>query len=122
MSSAFKPNILTLKADGAISRGMVVKAGSDKEHVAKATAATQLLVGLCMNDPDAAEAKTEVALPGGGGVAKLGGTVAFGDLLTADSNGKCVATTTAGNRWIAVAMADGVDGDLIGAHVSAGLI
>lgn len=119
MSSYAEPKILAFKAAGAISQGMVVKPGADKSHVAKATAATDKNIGLAMCDTLNAEEIIEVALPGGGGKALLGGSVSFGDLLTADSNGKLVATTTANDRVIAMAMEDGVANDLISAHVVA---
>lgn len=41
-----------------------------------------------------------------GGIGKViaGGTIVAGDRLTADANGKAVATTTAGNKVIGVAL------------------
>lgn len=120
MSSYSEVKVLAFKADGAISQGMAVKAGSDNKHVAKATAATQKIIGLAWSSPEAAEDTMEVALPGGGGKGLCGDTVSFGDLLTADSAGKLVATTTGNDRVIAVAMEDGVVGDLISVEVIAG--
>lgn len=48
------------------------------------------------------------------GIAEVeyGGNVTRGDLLTSDANGKAIATTTAGNRIIGIAMASGVSGDI----------
>lgn len=117
MASFMEPNILAFKADGAMSQGMAVKAGSDREHVAKSTAATDKIVGLAFSSPTAAGETMEVCLPGGGGKGLCGGTVAFGDLLTADSGGKLVATTTANDRVVAIAMEDGVVNDLIAVNV-----
>lgn len=120
MSGHANANCLTFKADAAISKGMAVKAGSDRNHVAKATAATQKIIGLAMNDAATAEDKVEVALPGGGAKGLCGDTVSFGDLLTADSAGKLVATTTANDKVVAQALEDGVVGDLIAVSVTMG--
>jgi len=119
MSVHAPSNVLTFKCDGAISKGMVVKPGTDKDHVAKSVLATSKNLGLAMNTTTAAEDKVEVALPGGGAKGLCGDTVSFGDLLTADSAGKLVATTTANDRVVAVAMEDGVADDLISVHVVA---
>lgn len=117
MSSYAQPNVLTFKADGVIIKGAAVKAGSDKAHVAIAAAATDKIVGIALNATTAAEDLVEIALPGGGSKAKAGGTVSFGDLLTADADGKLVATTTANNRVVAIAMEDAVVDDLFSVHV-----
>ena len=117
MSSHACPNVLTFKAGGAIPKGSVVKPGADREHVAKATAATDKSFGLAQNAAAAAEDLVEVALPGGGAKALAGGSISFGDLLAADSNGALVATTTANDRVVAVAMEDAVAGDLFSCHV-----
>lgn len=122
MSSRKRECALTFKAAAAITKGLAVKGGADGEHVAKSVLATDKSIGLALNDAPTAEDKVEVALPGGGGVAKLGGTVAFGDLLAPDTAGKLVATTTPGDRYIAMAMDAGVADDLIGVEVVAGLI
>lgn len=122
MSAIAMPNVLTFKAGAAISKGMVVKPGADDQHILKSALATSKNFGIAMNDATTADDKVEVALPGGGAKALLGGTVAFGDMLTSDANGKCVATTTPGDRVIGVAMQDGVANDLIAAHVVSFLI
>jgi hypothetical protein len=122
MSAHLQPNALTLKCDAAIAKGMAVKPGTDRDHVVKSSVATSLSIGLAMNTTTTAEDKVEVALPGGGAKALLVGSVSFGDLLAPDSTGKLVATTTPGDRYIAMAMEDGVAGDLIAVHVVAGLI
>lgn len=118
MSAHAPANVLTYKADGAISKGMVVKPGSDRDHVAKSVLATSKNFGIAMNTVTTAEDKVEVALPGGGAKGLLGGTVSFGDLLTADSAGKLVATTTANDKVVAQAMEDGVVDDLIAVMVA----
>lgn len=120
MASHLKEKCLAYKAAGAISRGMAVKPGADRSHVAKATAATDKIIGLAISTTENAEETIEVAHPGGGAVALLGDTVSAGDLLTADANGKLIATTTANNKIIAQALEDGVLNDLIAVNVIVG--
>lgn len=122
MSAHFQPNVLTFKADGAIAKGKCVKPGTDKDHVVVSALATSKNVGLAMNTVTTAEDKVEVALPGGGAKGLLAGSVSFGDLLTPDSSGALVATTTPGDRYVAMAMEDGSAADLIAVHVIVGLI
>ena len=118
MSSIFPPKVLTFKAGATgIVKGCVVKPGADNQHVLVSAAATDKNFGISLNAAAAAEDKVEVALPGGGAKALLGGTVAFGDYLTADASGKLVATTTANDKVVAQAMEDGVLNDLIAVHV-----
>lgn len=59
-----------------------------------------------------------------GGVAKvkLGGTVAPGDKLTSDGNGKWVKTTTDTNHYGAVAEQIGVANDIIPVTIERGMI
>ena len=117
MSSYAQPNVLTFKAGAAIPNGSVVKPGADNAHVLKSVLATSKNFGIAQNAASAAEDKVEVALPGGGGRALAGGSISFGDLLTADTNGALVATTTANDRVIAIAMEDASSGDLFSVHV-----
>ena len=104
------------KSDGVIAKGKAVKMGTDEKHVAKATAATDKVVGLCMGDVAAADDACEVAMFGGA-KGLLGGVVAAGDFLVADANGALVATTTANDKVIAQALEAGVADDLIGVLV-----
>jgi hypothetical protein len=112
MSVSREPQILAFKADGVLSKGMVVKAGSDGMHVAKSVLATSKHKGICQNDVDTAGDIVEVAMLGGGAKGLAGGTIADGDYLTADANGKLVATTTPGDHVIATAMESAVAGDI----------
>lgn len=114
MASFPAVNPTSYKADGAISRGMAVKAGSDKSHVAKATAATQKILGIALDTTTAAEDCVDVAHPGGGAPGLLGGTVVAGDFLTADSAGKLVATTTANDHVVGQALEGGDANEIIG--------
>ena len=78
-----------------------------------AEGATDLVVGVLQNTPDAAEQ----AVYAFGGVAKVkaGGAVGVGAWVTTDGNGKGVATTTDGDIVIGrhIGTAAGADGDLI---------
>lgn len=122
MASYMAPKVLTFKAGGAIKAGCAVKAGADNQHVVECTAATDKSIGIAQNAAASAEDKVEVALPGGGAKAKLGGTVSFGDLLAPTTDGSLIATTTPGDRYVAVAMEDGVVNDIASSQVSVGLI
>ncbi len=117
-SSHSNPRIVTLKATAAIALAyLAVKPGADNEHAQVAAAATDKIIGISQNAPTTADDPLEIALPGGGGRAKLGGSVSFGDYLTSDADGKLIATTTANDRVIAKAMSDGVLNDVIGVEV-----
>lgn len=117
MSSYAEPKCLSFKAAGAIPKGSAVKAGADNAHVAKATAATDKIIGIALNDAAAAEDVVEVGLPGGGAAGLAGGTIAFGDLLTSNASGALVATTTANDRVVGIAMDAAVVNDLFSVHV-----
>lgn len=74
---------------------------SAEGEVTLATAATQLLMGALTNKPKLGETAV-VSMKHGGGTAKViaGGVLALGDFLTADGNGKAIATTTPGDEII----------------------
>lgn len=120
MSAYLQEKALSYKADGAISRGMAVKIGSDSKHVAKSVLATNKHVGIAISTVTTAEDTIDVAHPGGGAAGLLGGSVSAGDLLTSDTAGKLVATTTANDKIIAQALEDGVENDLIAVNVIVG--
>jgi hypothetical protein len=101
-------------ADLSAKQYFIVKQDTVQETVVLASAATDVLVGVLQNKPKSGE-NAEVCLRSAGGTSKikLGGTVSAGDHLTADSNGKAVATTTGADEVIGRALFDGVDGDVI---------
>lgn len=72
--------------------------------------ATNLLVGVLQNEPKSGEGA--LVRHAGTTKVKAGGTIAIGDYVTSDANGKAVATTTAGDvvmgRAIEAAVADDV--------------
>ncbi len=116
MASTFKPGIQTFKCDGALTKGMVVKAGSDKNHVAKATSSTDKILGFAQSTTANAEELVEVALQGGA-KALASGNVAFGDFLTADSSGAAITTTSSGDHVVAQAMDSAVAGDVFDSFI-----
>lgn len=123
MASTFKPNIQIFKCDAVVTKGQPVKFGTDSEHVAKATAATDHMIGIAQNTTTAAEDLVEVALPGGGAKALCAtGGVTRGDILTADASSNCATTTTNADRCVAVAMDSAVSGDLFDVFVQVGIV
>lgn len=109
--------LLSFKVAAATSRGYAVKPGSSKEQVAVVTAATDKAIGILQNTTTATDEVAEVALPGGGAIAKLGGTVSFGDILGFATDGRLVKVANTSDRVIAMAMQDGVANDLIAVEV-----
>ncbi len=123
MASFQQSNVLTFKCGGVIAKGSVVKPGADADHVVVSAAATSKNLGIAMNTTTTAEDLVEVAFPGGGAKAKLGsGGCAIGDLLTSDASGTLVVTTTPGDRYVAMALADGAENDLVSVVMVTGLI
>jgi hypothetical protein len=72
-------------------------------------------------DGSVTKATGSVVLSGGCKV-KLAGTVAPGDRLTTDSNGKWIATTTDHQFYGCVALAIGASGDMVDVFVERGMV
>ncbi len=117
MATSLAPKIQAYKADAAITKGMAVKLGSDFKHVAKGAAVTDDCVGIAQSTVTTAEDVVEVAVPGGGAKGLCQTTIVAGTLLVSHTDGKLKPVATAGDRVIAVAMQDGVAGDLIDVNV-----
>lgn len=93
---------------------VVKRSSSDRQKVVLAAAATDVIVGVLQNAPKSgAEASVRKSNAAGTGLVKAGGTIAIGDKLTSDSNGKAVATTTLGDNYFGIADQVGADGDII---------
>lgn len=122
MSAVPYPKKYTYRASAAIAKGKAVLLDATGKIVTAANAVTDKSVGLAQNAADAEGDLVEVAHPGGGAKALLGGSVSAGDLLAPTTGGALIATTTATNRYIAMALEDGSSGDLIAVEVVAGLI
>ena len=108
INSSFRGRV----AEAAVSGYLIVKAGTAAMSCVPAAAATDKLLGTSDELDHVTGEMVDLAM---GSVPKvrLGGTVAAGDALTSDANGKAIATTTAGNRLIGFAEIAGVSGDVI---------
>jgi len=95
-----------LQASGAIAARRIVNAAGDQ-----ANADTDLMIGVS-GSRAVADGETVECAVGGIADVKYGGTVSAGQLLTANSDGEAVSTTTAGKRIVGIAMVAGVDGDI----------
>jgi len=97
-------------AGGAIPARTIVKPHTTAGEVVVGAAGTDKLIGVSTDVDAASGDRVDVFLSG---IAEViyGGTVAAGDLLTSDASGHAVATTTANDRVIGVALTAGVDDD-----------
>lgn len=111
----------TFYAGATVAANRIVKPGADNTKVVVGAAATDKLIGVSDN-LGAASGETLDVILDGIALVKAGGTVAMGDLITSDATGQGVATTTASNRIIGVAMEDAVSGDLFGVRLSPGSV
>lgn len=93
---------LVAAADLSAKQYHVVALASTAKQVKTAAAATGAVVGILQNDPLVGEAASVV----GAGMTKAysGAVIAAGDLVTANSTGQCIATTTANNKVIGKAI------------------
>lgn len=95
--------------DATSKKGYIVKAGTTASSCALAAAATTPFLGVLA---DGLGDGSSTAYPMGvqiDGVMEVtyGGTVAVGDKLTSDGNGKAIVTTTAGNYLLGIALEAG---------------
>lgn len=118
MASHSESRTLTFKATAAISRGHAVKFGADRMTVTKATAASDLLIGVAQTAPTTAGDLVEVAINGGGAIGLAGGSISAGNKLTVHTDGTLLASTTANDQVVGVAMEDAVAGDLFAMEVA----
>jgi len=118
MAASSKPRIYTFKVDVSVARGRAVKLNSaDGQHVTVCAATTDNPVGIAQNDTSASGDFIEVALPGGGAKALLGGSVSKGNRLSSTTDGSLIKASGSGDEIIAEAMQDGVSGDIIAVEV-----
>lgn len=96
---------------------------SDENVVNIAADATKFPMVLCDDgDGSTTQLTGSVYLPGSIVEVKLGGTVAAGDKLTSDGNGKWITTTTDTQHYGAIAQEGGDSNDLIEALVMPGMV
>lgn len=125
---------VTLVAEGNISPARIVKQGSATGKVLQSASNTSQNFGIShpgthnppvtivtvnLDDGYAAIAGLNLVVytVGDEAMLELGGTVAAGDQLTADSSGMGIATTSSGDHVVGEAMMSGVSGDLIKVQV-----
>ncbi|MCQ9378813.1 DUF2190 family protein [Methyloversatilis sp. XJ19-49] len=111
----------TLIAGAAVNPNRIVKFGSADTQAVQAAAATDKSMGVSDN-LGAASGETFDVIVDGIALVKYGGNVAAGDLLTSDANGQAIATTTASNRVIGIAMLSGVSGDIGSVRIAPGSV
>lgn len=111
MSSYVQPEMKVFKSNSDFSAKQFHFAKlASGTNIAQAGAAEKA-IGVVMNKPIVND-DAEVALLGGGALVKLAGTVAAGDSVKSDADGKGVVGAT-GNWCPAVALEAGVAGDVI---------
>jgi len=116
MSSFQQPKIYTYEAAADLSAKQFHGVKITADHAINVAGAADAH-GILMNKPLSGE-KAEFAAPGGGAKAKIGaGGCSAGNSLKSASGGTLVAAS-AGDRAIAVAEQDGLEGDVIGVIVS----
>lgn len=100
-------------ADLSAKRYYIVKTDANGK-VVLASAATDKLIGVLDNTPEANDT-ADVVLRNGQGTFKViaGGTISKDAYLTTDASGKAVATTTSGNHVFGQAVRAAVAGDIV---------
>jgi hypothetical protein len=106
---------VTRKCDAVLADGVIVKKGTDDDHVAVTTAATENPLGLTMNATDAAEGTVGIELFSSPGtkVATASGAVAVNDRVCAAAAGAAAKLSATGGTYFVIgraitAAADGV--------------
>jgi hypothetical protein len=116
--------ITTRRAAGAITARSIVKPSTNDYEIVLASAATDKLMGIT-TEIDAASGEPCDVIRTGIAAVKLGGTVAAGDYITADSSGhgvKCAPTTGTVAQFIGKVEVAGVSGDIVDVWVAPGQI
>ncbi|HEX7866545.1 MAG TPA: DUF2190 domain-containing protein [Variovorax sp.] len=99
-------------AEASIAAHLIIKGGAAVNSCVVAAAPADKLLGTS-DELDHVTGETVDMAVGPVPLVCLGGTVAAGDALTSDANGKAVATTTTGHRIIGFAENAGVINDVI---------
>jgi len=93
---------VTRLCDAALADNVFVKAGSDDNHVAVTTAATECPIGLARHATDAAEDPVTVELPGGSPGTKLavaGEAIAVNDRICCGAAGAAFKLPAVGGTY-----------------------
>lgn len=113
--------IKSYRATAAIAKHRLVRASATADAtITQAAAATDPIMGVHGSLPATAGQVTDVVC-GGYATVEYGGTVARGAPLTADSEGRAIAATAAGQRLVGFAVVAGAVGDLGTVHVQLGV-
>lgn len=114
---ALFPN--TYLAGAAITRGRAVKRGADMNHCIQSAAATDVPLGIAVDNQQTAERALRVAdRPGETTWGEAGAAFALDALLTSDANGRLV-TAASTNPVTAIArQAAGALGDLVAVEIA----
>lgn len=115
MASILQPNMAAFTAGGTIVKGHAVKM-SAVGVVVECTANTDKAIGIAQCSASSG-GKVEVAMPGGGGKAKLGEAVAIGLSVVSHTDGTLVKANTAGDKVIGILLEEGASGDLASVFV-----
>ena len=114
--------IKSYRATAAIAKHRLVRAGASADAtITQASAASDPIMGVHGSLPAAANDVTDVVC-GGYATVEYGGTVTRGAPLTADSQGRAIVATTAGQRLVGFAVLAGAVGDLGTVHVQLGVM
>ena len=111
MAQLNEGNVIALPATAAGVRGTAVKISGGL--VVVSTAATDKTIGVLDVDHDAGQ-QANVRLRSGSGtsIGRAGGNIAVGDYVTPTTGGELIATTTAGNEVVGLAIESAVDDGL----------
>ena len=108
-----KPLIATFQAAAVpIAKGQAVTVDSTGELVTVASATTSESIGIAQNAVVNVNDLCEVALSGGGAKGLANSTIAAGDFLGQNANGKLQKVANANDRIIGIAMQSAVAGDI----------
>jgi hypothetical protein len=110
--------LITRLSDAAIStRNLLVMVGSDQDHFKVPTATTDVILGVCLDSPEAAEENCTIQLLGCAGRTVLmvaGAAISAGALVCCNGTDGKVKTAVATNYVVGRALyAAGADGDVI---------
>lgn len=113
--------IKSFRADAAVAKHRLVKAGAADGSIAQSTAATSAIMGVA-DSLGGTTGKVMDCVVGGYATVEYGGTVTRGAPLTSDSNGKAIVATVEGSRLIGYAVTAGASGDFGTVHVQLGTL
>ncbi len=112
----------SLTATTAIPARTLVKYGAADGTGVPAVDAAAFIAGVSGDIDTAVGQRASVHMNGNIADVIYGGTVARGDALTADAQGRAITTTTAGARIVGFAEVSGVVGDIGSVVVSPGVL